>query len=198
MIAIPSNRDPKHHFQTSLLKLVMFLQAAKVDFAINPEHNISNLVYGRQAMLNKGLNEGYSHLLFIDNDMYFESGAFDFMQSRKKDFIAANCVPKPDVEFAFKTPEYSLTPVSKDFDDNYVLSKGKTGTEKVASTGLAFALIKLDAIRKIPAPHFRMDEYGEDRNFCSLLRENNIDVFIDHDATKHVAHIGDHPFREIS
>ena len=58
-------------------------------------------------------------------------------------------------------------------------------------------LIKLEILKKIPKPWFLVtydieeDEFtGEDWFFCGVLEKAGIEIFIDHDLSKHVGHMG--------
>lgn len=147
----------------------------------------SNLSRGRQHCLDLAIKDGYTHLLFIDDDMKFTNECFDLLLSRDKDFIAPNCVNADRI------------PVTEDFDGSYIHSKDKTGIQQIARTGLAFALIKMDKIKNIPRPHFEVrwanNHEGkefylpEDYYFCTKLTDHKIDLYIDHDAARKIVHI---------
>lgn len=69
-IAIPSNRDWKAQFGTSLIRLLSHLGLGpKIQIEVNPMRNISNLSWGRQVAVNESIAKKCTHLLFIDDDM---------------------------------------------------------------------------------------------------------------------------------
>jgi len=62
-------------------------------------------------------------------------------------------------------------------------------------------LLDLNAIKSIKPPHFEIiwdektQEYlGEDHYFCAKLRSNGIKIYVDHDASQTVGHIGDYTY----
>jgi len=59
-------------------------------------------------------------------------------------------------------------------------------------------LIKTSVFESLPQPWFMEDpikEIGEDVHFCNLAREHGFQVFIDHDLSKDVMHIGEFEYR---
>jgi hypothetical protein len=199
LVAIPSNRDWKVAFGQSLLGLAAHVFKLGIETLFLPSINVSLLPLARQAYLNRAIEEDFTHLLFIDDDMKFSTEAFDFLISRNVDIVAANYTRK-DNEDEFKGVPLKTT-ASK--DGMLLFSNNKSGCEKVDSCGFGFCLIKIDSIKKIPEPHFEIvwdkveKRYiGEDTRFCEILNEHNIDIHIDHDASRHVSHIGDYFFHE--
>ena len=94
-----------------------------------------------------------------------------------------------------------LTYTAVGLDGIVVQSKGKKGLEQIARVGTAVMLIDLDAIKRIPFPLFELkwnrDKQritGEDYHFCDLLRENGVDIFIDHGVSNCIGHIGNYVY----
>lgn len=197
LVAIPSNRAWEPDFGNSLIRLMIHTSHLNMPTTIHSLQGVSNIALGRQNALSLAIKEGFSHLLFVDDDVWFKAEALDFLFSRNKAFIAANIVKKPSVEMVMDKT-FSPTPVSKNKDGSIIYSKDKHGVEKVDYTGLGFALINLGEIKKVQAPHFTGTDLSEDFTFCWKLAQNGIDVLIDHDATRFVAHIGRYPFSELT
>lgn len=163
-----------------------YLHDHNIQADINPFES-SCLSKSRQTALNRAVHEDFTHILFIDDDMKFDPQAFDLMRKREKPFIAPNILLR-----STETPHTNTQALDKGF----VHSVGKTGIEEMYSTGLAFALIQADALRNIAPPHFpvlwieeEQDYLREDMAFCHILRKNNIGMYVDHDASRHVWHI---------
>jgi hypothetical protein len=62
-------------------------------------------------------------------------------------------------------------------------------------------LIDVEVFKQIPKPWFMLDYMpeiddfvGEDWYFCSLLEKAGIPIYVDHDASKRVGHIGPFTF----
>lgn len=198
LIAVPTCRDWKPFFGASLFQLGIHLTKLGVDFHAMIMTEAAAIPFHRQNAVDTALKDGFTHILFIDDDMMFEHQAFDFMLSRDKDFIAANYVPRVTTTKAHTT--------TIGLDGENVFSKNKTGVEKVAKTGFGFVLLKTSILRSIYFPHFEItmtqnadgkrDYKPEDFYFCIKAREAGIDLYIDHDASKLISHIGNYNYRE--
>ena len=187
LIGIPTNRDWKPLFALSLIDLVNHLSKRGIESA-NGIFFSSCLSKSRQALVNEAIDGGYTHLLFIDDDMKFDAKAFDSLLSRDKDFVA------PNIALRNTKPVITNT---MGIDKNNISSIGKTGIERILLTGLAFALIKTDAIKKILKPHFEVkwdtktqNYVHEDEFFCNALKNTGTELYIDHDAARYIWHLG--------
>lgn len=197
LIAIPTNRTWEPDFGNSLIRLIIHTSNKGIATTIHSLQGVSNIARGRQTALDLAFREGFTHLLFIDDDVWFDPKALDYLLSRQKAFVAANFVKKPSLEMIIDG-NFKSMPVTKNRNGDLVYSKGRADIEKVDFTGLGFALINIQEIKKIPGPHFSGTDLSEDYAFCRKLSQNNIDIFIDHDATKLVAHVGRYPFSELT
>jgi hypothetical protein len=72
-----------------------------------------------------------------------------------------------------------------------------TGLAPVAATGMGVMLVNADLVRSIPPPRFMMGwvpddaaHVGEDLYFCQQLRKAGATIYVDHDLSKQVSHIG--------
>ena len=191
LIAIPSNRDWKQEFALSLLQLALHLtKFPEIEATISAKKNISVLSAGRQEAIFQAIRENHTHVLCLDDDMKFTPEAFDLLKNKDKDFVAANYLRKDGIPVSRgKKGENDVEPV---------YSKGKNGIERVVFAGLGFCLIRVSSFKDIPAPHFEVKwnphiQYycGEDTEFCFLLSKHGIKIYVDHDSSKHVQHIGD-------
>lgn len=197
MIATPSGRDWKFGFGRSLFDLGIHLTKKEIDFELATMHPVSNLSLARQTMAAEANKRAKTHILFIDDDMGFNCEAFDILASRDLIFVGANCVKK----------SAALEAIAHDLNGEILYSSGKTGIEKISKLGLGFTLVNMEAFVKTPAPHFipswshnkdkqTLESESEDTYFCRLLREHKIDLYVDHDAARHVVHIGDFNYQE--
>lgn len=193
LISIPSCRPPDGYHVMSMMRLIPFLGQKGVQSEIRPLVGVSLLSQGRQIGLTSAMEEGFTHLLFIDDDIAFDNKAVESLLSRELDFVCANYVTKGE----------GSRPVVSGTDGQFLYSEGKTGVEKIIQSGLGMALIKTAAIKKIPEPHFEVvwvpqkkAYLGEDAYFCRLLAHHGVELYVDHDASKYVAHMGGFPYRE--
>lgn len=148
----------------------------------------------RQNLVKEALKVNADYVLFLDTDMRFPKDAFDRLVAHGKPIVAANystrrLPPKP-VAFANERCDQHV----------YTLEKS-TGLEKVFAVGMGCMLIDTKVFRKVPTPWFQIgysskshDFYGEDIFFCHQSGKHGFDVFIDHDLSKEVRHIGNLEF----
>lgn len=190
-IAIPSCRDWKPQFGASLCALVAKLSKDGVDFTMNAMMGTSVLPKARQMALDHAIETGYTHVLFLDDDMAFSSDLFDRLVSHKKDIVAAN----------YSNKSLQRNPQSHGVDGKPLSSTGKIGIEEAGWVGFGAILIDLSAIKDIPKPWFstvwveeRNSFIGEDYFFCGKVRSHYVRIYVDHDVK--VSHVGDFLYRE--
>lgn len=195
LIATPSCRDFKHGYLTSILALGLYLERTGAEVTFDILKNMSDAAAGRALITEKAIGNKFTHILFIDDDMQFNVDAAQILINRNVDFIGANCLLK------------STNKTSARRGGEFVYSKNKTGIEKIDKIGMAFTLIKLSVFDKITRPFFEsrteydlekniMRPCGEDTFLCNKASEAGIDIYVDHDAAKHVWHIWDDAHQE--
>lgn len=200
-VAMCSSRDIKPQTTTSLVNLVGWLihsssalNLSQLDLVGGVSESL--LSSARQKKIDMAIEGPYTHLACFDDDMQFPYDAFHRMLAANVDFICANA--------AQKVPN-KINGVCLDFAGKRIDSTGKTGIEEIGWGSLACALIRVDALRNIPKPHFevkwRPEFYdgkggyqGEDHYFIEKLKLHGIKIHCDHDLSKEVKHIGDFPY----
>ncbi|HEV8215766.1 MAG TPA: hypothetical protein VGP95_08030 [Gemmatimonadaceae bacterium] len=149
---------------------------------------------GREAVLEAALQIGASHVLWLDTDMTFPEDTALRLAAHDQAIVAANCVLR-DPRILF-TAERNGQRVETRPDS--------TGLEAVDSIGLAVVLMRTDVVADLPRPWFQHGrteagvDIGEDRMFCRALRAAGHQIWIDHDLSKEIGHIGQHTYRPAS
>jgi len=147
---------------------------------------------GREAVLRQALDLFQAtHMLWLDTDMEFPADTAIRLGAHNKSIVAANCVMKtPDVRFtAWKHGGMVFS------------DKTATGLEVVDHVGMAVMLMRTDLVTDMPQPWFRHqlnevgEDVGEDVVFCRKLRAAGHSIYIDHDLSKEIGHIGQYTFR---
>jgi hypothetical protein len=146
----------------------------------------------RQGAFASALKAGCTHILAIDSDMKFPKQVIHGLFKHDKDFVAANYVTK----------QIPAEPVTTGLDLERVYSTSdKHGLEVVSHTGFGVVLIKTKLVKRIGPALFeiRWNEesgayMGEDVYFCERFREAGGKIYIDHDLSKHVTHLGKYEF----
>lgn len=152
----------------------------------------SLLPAGREMLLEMAMKDGFTHILWIDDDTQFNIEAVDHLLSRDVDFVAAN----------FCRKQLPLTYTALGMDGQPINSHEKTGIEEVLQVGMGMCLMNLDIFREFPKPHFEVlwweqaKQYvGEDIYLCYKLRQRGIKMYVDHDATAATGHVGDYIYK---
>lgn len=130
---------------------------------------------------------GATHILWLDADMMFPPDAALRLLRHDRDIVAANYVTRVPPS----------RPTAKR-DGQCVSSLDATGLEAVDHVGMGVFLMKTSAVEGIPRPHFwySTPTETEDVYFCRLLRAAGRTIYIDHDLSRDVGHVGQHTYRE--
>jgi hypothetical protein len=98
-------------------------------------------------------------------------------------------------------------PTAQNYDENGVRQlvytmPDSTGLEEVGSIGTGIMLIKKEVFQNMSEPWFDMPwqvgkrgYMGEDVFFCKKAQELGFKVYIDHDVSKEIGHIGTFEFK---
>ncbi len=183
-LLIPSYHTWESRMALSFAGMCARMAADKIEFTtINMQ--LSILPEARQKLLQEAINTGHSHAMFIDSDMVFPTDTCHRLFEAQKPIVATNyvvkCIPS------------RFTAIG--LDGKHTDSRNKTGLEQVSRMSLGLSLINLEAIKDLPHPWFTfpwLGEYhgGEDYWFCDKAKEQGIDMWIDHDLSKEIGHVG--------
>lgn len=194
-IAVCSGRDWKAAFGASLGGMLLTvskipgLQAAYLNVL-----QASGQSRARQMAAKDAIRGGFTHILYLDDDMYFPPHLLAKMLERNLEAVAIN--------YARKEPG-NRNAIAFGLDGQGIFSKDKKGVEEVWGFGFGAVLIELKPLKEMPFPWFEhrwledKEEYmGEDMYFCMKARAHGIKIYIDHDLSNQCAHIGDYPYKE--
>lgn len=200
-IAIPSNRDWKGKFGSSLACLISRLTGDGIKVG-NEEFMLTNfflralgqsscLSIARQSFVDEMISQDFTHWLSLDDDMTFPFDLVDRLIIHNKDVVSINA--------RHKTEE--LKGSTQGIDGFPLNSSDKTGIEPLNTMGGAIFLAKIDKFKHIPKPHFQViwseqhqDYISEDVYFATLLKMNGVELWADHDTSKMVSHLGEKEF----
>lgn len=191
-VAVPCCRDWKAAFGSSMIGLVRHLERKQLDYDMHIMQGASVLPKARQQAIEWAKSIQATHLLCIDDDMQFSTDVVDCLLAHDVDVIGCNYVSKA-----------TRLPLVHGVDGQAVASNDRLGIEEIGWLGFGMVLIKMDAIKDIPAPLFetrwmedRKDFIGEDFYFCGKVRAHGVKIYVDHDASQNITHIGDAYYRE--
>lgn len=154
-----------------------FVQAAYIDV-------------GRETVFRGAIERQATHVLFVDTDMTFPDTTATRLLSRDKPIVAANCL--------MRDPRHLFT-AQRD-GQRIETTPESSGLEQVDSVGMGVMLIRTDVVKGMDRPWFRhgwdaWGEVGEDIRFCQAARAQGHSIYIDHDLSKEVGHIGQHTYQ---
>lgn len=178
VICTPTRDTVNAGFAYDLVNLVRYNSDAV--FAVTQGTYLSNL---RSLLVKTSLQNGASHILFIDSDMRFPHDSLDRLLAHDADIVGANYRQRTQEGFTARK------------DGSFITSKDKTGLEEVDTMGMGVTLIKADVFKKLPEPWFDMpfvgDKHvGEDVSFCNLARSHGFKIMVDHDLSQQIKHAG--------
>ncbi len=187
-ISIPSCRDWKPHFGSSLCGLVKKMTQDGIDFDMLAMMGTSVLPKARQLSVDHAIKHGFTHILFLDDDMAFPADLFESLSKHNLPVVAAN----------YSNKSSDPKPQTHGLDGKPMFSRGKLGIEEAGWIGFGAVLINLSAISDIPKPLFEMrwmeernSFIGEDYYFCGKVRAHGVKIYIDHNASQKMGHVGD-------
>jgi hypothetical protein len=136
-----------------------------------------------------------THLLFLDSDMTFPPDTVTRLVAHNVDMVGVNAMSR--------RPPYQST-AWRGIDERAVTTLESTGLERVWRTGFAVVLIKADVFKTLEPPYFdyefipEKDQFrGEDFVFFDRARAAGFELYIDHDLSKQVNHIGTFAFNPL-
>ena len=196
-VSVPSNRDWKSGFGSSLAHMVNHLSSGRFNvpgytmatYFMRVYGNSSCLSVARQNFVEECKIGGFTHWLSLDDDMTFPPNIVDRLLAHGKDVVSCNA--------RYKVEDYIGS--CQDMNGKPIDSRGKTGLEELMTMGGAIFLAKVDCFRNIPKPNFQVvwseahNAYvSEDIYFAAQLKHHGVRLWCDHDVSQEIYHIGEH------
>lgn len=153
----------------------------------------------REKLAEEALREGADYILWVDADMRFPKNTLEVLLKRDKPIVGVNATTRSipvrptakNLDIDFEKKENTWTPI---------VSKDKTGCEKVTAIGCGVMLVKREVFEKIPRPWFWFEQLpggkllGEDVYFCVKAQDAGYDTYLDHDLSNMIGHVGRYTF----
>lgn len=150
-------------------------------------HESCYIHINRERLVQRAIEGGYSHILFLDSDMYFEADALGRLLEKNKDIIGAG----------YNYRELPLrSTIMIETKDGEIIDETHGELRKVAGMPAGFLLIKLSVFEKISHPWFfyEMDGHeiiqGDDFWFCEKARKAGFDIWCD--TAQKIFHLGEY------
>ena len=186
MIAIPALDYISATFVARLLKLVNHLHDEKVDFTVYIKSG--TLVHcARDWLASIAIQEGFTHVLWLDADMVFEETVLEDLQFSGKPFVTAICHSRrPPYNTCLFT---SIREKVERWDDKIPYP---TSAFRIAGCGMACVLMDVQILRDIFNSYrtcfIPLKDYGEDLAFCLRAAALGHDIYAEPSTA--VGHIG--------
>lgn len=186
-------RDMVHTmFTYDLVNMVCF-HTLNTNDAVALKISEGTLIANQRAELSlDAMREGCSHLLFVDSDMRFPQDMISRLLKHDLDIVAANCARR-------RMPTGPTAQIYKDNGERELVwtMPESTGLQEVGSVGMGVMLIKAGVFKALSEPWYetpwRTDKrgyIGEDVFFCNKARSAGFKIWIDHDVSKEIGHVG--------
>lgn len=195
----PSSGHPTPEFSMSLANLCLYYMQTKVSddesqAIILRQWKSSNISNGREQLVKQSLDSNATHVLFIDEDVEFSPSVLHGMIRRNRPIVACNYRLKWESgEFAAITPDYQ---------GRIETDKKASGLQECGFCGFGFCLIERQVFEAIQQPWFPQQWHEESRShttedvpFFVAAKAAGFVPYIDHDASKMIAHVGSYRYR---
>jgi hypothetical protein len=191
-------RDMVHTmFTYDLVNMVCF-HTINTNDAVSLKISEGTLCANQRAELTlDAMREGCSHILFIDSDMRFPQDLVSRLLVHDLDIVATNCARR-------RMPTGPTAQVYKPDGERelvWTMFESK-GLQEVHSVGMGVMMIKSSVFKALSEPwyetpwrHDKRGYIGEDVFFCRKAREAGFKIWIDHDVSKEIGHIGMFEFK---
>lgn len=184
MIAIPTTDYIHASFVQSLVKLTAYLQREGIAHSV--ELVAGTLVYlARNKLASKAVNDGYTHVLWLDSDMVFSEHIVEDLTFSQEDFVCG--------AFQSRRPPYNSCVFKTLKPQERVKEYGKEPFS-VEGCGMACTLVSCQVLRDV-MNHYGTcftptEEWGEDLAFCVRARSLGTEIWCEPTARAgHIAHV---------
>lgn len=197
LIGIPSGGVWHAQFGVDLVSMVARFNMQKIPGYRTQELRVANvkssILPKNRLDICKMAEQSHAHyVLMLDTDHTFPSDLLHRMIARGKGILAANCVTKtlpanPTAKTFNGTPEGATV----------YTDPTSTGVQEVWRVGTGVMLIRGDVLKKVPHSGWAMkyipehDTFqGEDWSWCEAAQAVGEKIWIDHDISKQIGHVG--------
>jgi hypothetical protein len=198
VILVPCDDMVKMHFMISLVSMVQYTLLQQPEnlthFVVQP-HSTSILPLSRQKLAEAAIEQGATHTLWLDSDMQFPADTLMRFLLRDEAIIGINATSRRP-PFRNTAQVQNRVPL--------VTNPGSTGLEKVHRMGFGVLWVATEVYKAMERPYFDFEWVeelgtfkGEDYIFFEKARAAGYELYVDHDLSKHVHHMGTFGFNPL-
>lgn len=189
LIAIPTRDEMPYQFVKCLTDLIRHLDEEETDYEIAFQG--ATLVYiGRDKLAKKAIDQGFTHVLWLDSDMTFKPTLLDDLMFCGKPFVTGLAVGRrpPHFSCVFKQVLPKV--------ERWTFEEFPSCPFQIAACGFACVLIETRVLEKVWTTHgtcfFPTRELGEDVAFCHKAKLLGFEIWAE--PTVQLGHIGQMTF----
>lgn len=195
-VCIAAQDEVKTFFAYDLARLMAYTASQRPDLALRVQVATGSLIpRQRETLLNAALlDASTTHIFFVDSDMRFSKDALLRLLGRELPVVGASYTAR-------KPPFQPNAWINLETDERVYTTEESTGVQQVAALGFGCILLEAEAVVKLRKPRFLVGYIpeteafvGEDIYFCHQLRDKQVPLFVDHDLSKDVSHLGTFEF----
>ena len=168
----------------------------------------AHLLIGRDALIARSrerltldalAEEDVTHILWLDSDMSFPSDIIERLMAHDVPVVGANCSHRRGLA----KPTAWRVDDKNEVTERVYTERDSGGLERVTGMGSAVLMVKREVYEGIKQPWHHTpwigdpadtQMLGEDAFFFYQLREAGVPVYIDHDLSWEVGHIGEYEY----
>ena len=197
-ICVPCRDELMSGFCFDLAKLVQY-EALRGKVDIHLLQMTGTLIFTqREKLAEEALAWGADYLMWVDSDMRFPKDTLEEMLKHNVDIVGVNATTRR--EPINSTALHLVIKNEKEHSWIHIDSLNNNGIEKCTAVGFGLTVIKASVFRKVSRPWFNViwsDHgaiIGEDVHFCIKCQDTGYDVYVDHDTSRQIGHIGTRSF----
>jgi hypothetical protein len=149
---------------------------------------------GREWFLEASIKQGATHVLWLDTDMSFTPETAIRLSWHHQPIVGCNYVVR----------QASGLFTARRGETRIATTEASKGLEAVDAMGFGCVLMRTDITDGLFRPWFRhglndqLGDVGEDIMFCRALKAAGHEIYIDHDVSKDIGHIGQHTYPTVA
>ena len=197
-VLIPSRGETKVEFVGALAQFLI-----RTTSQLGPDDSLGILIgensyihRNRNDLLAGALLDGATHLLWLDDDMTFPSDALWRLMKHDVAMVGVN-YPKKDVAAEPTAILHTGVKSGQRIPELLYTEPEDTGLASVDAVGFGLVLMKAEVPLALKGPCFENyfdalnDRWvGEDVDFCNKVKAAGFNIYVDHDLSKDVTHVG--------
>jgi len=190
-VLTPSTGICRVEYAQSLAKLVGYFSQVRVYEDCESQMLVTDSIIGSgiganyETMIRKWLDDdrGWTHFLSVEDDMMVPADALHRLAAHRLPIVGCNySTNKGDLRFTARKNGHRLLT-----DDD------ATGLEEADLIPQGLTLVAREVYETVPMPWYT-GGYMADYHFSEKARNHGFHIYVDHDVSKEIGHIGPHVY----